>query len=237
MHEALYNQLLILGVIQFLLVGLIVYKIYMGRKEIGREWLMKVFVIYAMHLLLFIGENATHADLIYLFDPEVLSLLHHFFFTLVFIIFGYGLVDAITTQPLHKRILKHNTILTVSLITFITLAMILLESEGLKFSHTSMEFIYEIIQAIVNLLIIVVLYNSWRETGSRRLMLDTLAISLFFLGNTGHILTIIATVAMETHLQFTIAKYVMFTFALIIFAYIPSSNGKDRTGQSHTGTS
>ncbi|MEE9594812.1 MAG: hypothetical protein V3V92_05370 [Candidatus Hydrothermarchaeales archaeon] len=234
MHEIINIELLLIGSLQLILVGLIIYRLYVGKRRSGRDWLMKVFFLYLIHLMFFMGESATNAGLILLINPDILGLFHHYFFTLLFIAFGYGILDAIVTQPLHKRILKHNTILSILVLTFITMAIILSEGKELKFSHTGMEFIYEIFQALINLLVIVVLYNSWKDTGSRRLMLDTVAISLFFFGNTGHILTLIATTALPLHLEFTFVKYVLFTFALVIFAYVPSAPSRGPTHRSHT---
>ncbi len=230
MHEDLHSYLLIVGVVQFLLVSFIIYKLSTGgRAVVGRQWLVYAFVLYLIHLLFFTGEHATRLGLVYLINPETLSVFHHLFFTLLFIAFGYGLIDVLITQPLQKRILRHSTYLIVSVLTVISLVIILVEGKELEFTHAGMEFIYEMLQAATNLLIIVILYNSWKDTGSRKLLLDTIAITLFFLGNTGHILTHIISTTLPVHLEFTLVKYVLATLALLIFAYMPTHPSQGST--------
>lgn len=222
MLGSINTYLELISLVQFLLVTFIIFRLSIGKKTmVGREWLLWAFALYWVHLLFFWGELEMRESLVPLINPDILGVLHHLFFTLFFIAFGYGLVGVIVTQPLLRRIYRHSTYLIVFVIILISLAIVLSDVIGLRFSHTDKEFIYEGLQGTINLLIIVVLYNSWKDTGSRRLFLDSVAFSIFFLGNVGHILTLIATHALPLHLEFTLMRYIFSTFALFILGFLP----------------
>ncbi len=229
---SLYTYLVLVGLVQFLLVSFAIYRLFIRKRMAeGREWVMLSFALYWFHLIFFIGESSMRAGIVHLINPDVLGVFHHLFYALFLVAFGYGLVSLLATRSISKRIAKHSAYLVVFVITLISLVLVL-EGQELRFSHTDKEFIYETLEAMITSLIIVILFNSWSETGSRRLFLDVVAFSLFLVGNAGHILTLMGTHRFAFHLEFTLLRYIFSTFAFLILSQL-----LDRTNFTAVGRS
>jgi hypothetical protein len=215
-EPALIKRELITEGLQLIVVAILLYHLFgESRVEKRKKILFLAFLSYSLYLLLHMSMRATQAELIFVFSPEVLDLFSHAFKTLFFMTFGYALIEALIEDELLMKIFKSSTILFFLSIAIISLGIIALEGVNLQFSHTIKELVYELAEMIIQVMIINIAYQSWKETRSNNLIFIGIAFSLYLLADITHTYGIVWGFM---KIEF-VTRHLIRLFALILIAY------------------
>jgi hypothetical protein len=186
-EAALIKKELITEALQLIIVVIILHRIFIkSRIDRRKKILFLAFLFYAVYLSFHILMRATHAELIAAPYPEVLGLFSHAFKALFFMTFGYALLDALIEDRLLRRILQSTTLLAFLILGIISGGIIAVEGVNLQFNETIKELVYELAEMMVQVMIINIAYQSWKETRSSNLILIGAAFSLYFIADFIH---------------------------------------------------
>jgi hypothetical protein len=185
--EALIKKELLIYTIQIVLLGLILYHTYTQRKST----VFTAFVSYTIYLSLHISARATQIGYLALSSPDALELFSHIFKAAFFLIMGYAFLNALITDETLKRILRSNTYTAILLLVIVALGIVLLEGKGFGFMGTVKEAVYEIVEVTVMIMIVIILYHSWKDTKAPNLVLVALAFLFFLLADVAHLYSLI----------------------------------------------
>jgi hypothetical protein len=172
---------------QLLAVGVLLYAMFRKLRATGEGRLLFLsFGAYTISLLLRLHNTSAMAGVEMFTFSEVFAVGDHLFKVLFFILFAYALMDALVEEPALKDITRSTALIAVALAFTFSTGLIVKEGENLKFIFTQKELVYELAEGILSLLVLNILYHSWRDTRSRRLLLSGTAFLFFFVGSIGH---------------------------------------------------
>lgn len=177
--------------------------------------LFLAFVSFVLYLVLHMFMRAIQAGYILPLYPEIISLFSHTFKTMFFMIFGYAAFDALISEPLVRRILHSSTISAFLILLVISTGIIAIEGWNLNFNDTIKELVYELIEMSAQVMIINIIYQSWKETRSANLLVTGASFLLFFLADFTHAYSLMWG---YTRIEF-IARHVVRLLALALLAY------------------
>lgn len=184
---SLINRELVTEAIQLIIVLIILSHLtFEARIDRRKKILLGAFLFYTAYLVLHMLMRATQAGHLGAPYPEALSLLSHAFKTLFFMTFGYALLDALIEDELLQRVLRSTTVLSFLIIAVVSLGIIAVEGVNLHFNETIKELVYELAEMMVQVMIINIAYQSWRETKSSNLILIGVAFGLYFTADIVH---------------------------------------------------
>ena len=208
----LVSEVLQLGIALLLLHHTFIESRTHARKRI----LFFAFASYMLYLLLHISMRATQAGYGALPYSEILSLFSHTFKTMFFMIFGYAALEALVSELLVRKILHSSAISAFLILLVVSIGSILIEGWNLSFSGTIKELVYELIEMSVQVMIINISYQSWKETHSANLLLTGTSFLLFFLADLTHAYSLIWG---YTRIEY-IARHVLRFLGFILLAYV-----------------
>jgi len=214
--EALIKKELLSYTIQFILLGFILYHAYTQRKST----VFKAFLSYTAYLTLHTSARATQVGYIIISNPDALELFSHIFKAAFFLIMGYAFLNALITDETLKRILRSNTYTAVLLLVAVALGILLLEGEDFEFIDTIKEVVYEIAEATVTVMIINILYHSWRDTKARNLIFIAVAFMFYLLADAAHLYSLTWGFSeLEYMLRHTLrlAALIVLTYSMLVY--------------------
>jgi hypothetical protein len=191
-EAALIKREVISEALQLIVVVIILYHVLAeSRIDKRKKILFLAFLQYAVYLSLHMLMRATQAELISIPYPEILGLFSHAFKAMFFMTFGYAILDALIEDELLRRILRSTTMLSFLIIGIISLGNIALEGVNLQFNESVYELVYELLEMTVQVMIINIAYQSWKETRSSNLILIGAAFSMYFTADIIHTYSLI----------------------------------------------
>ena len=85
------------------------------------------------------------------------------------------------------------------------------------FAHSYKELVYELVELTIQVLILNIIYHSWKDTKARHLVFTGMAFALFIAGTVGHIYALLyETAPMQLYSLLRAALYLP---ALVLMAY------------------
>ncbi len=180
-----------------------------------KKILFFAFASYVTYLFLHMSMRATQAGYVSLPYPEILGLFSHAFKAMFFMIFGYAALEALVSEPLVRKILRSSTISAFLILLAVSAGSILIEGLSLAFNDTVKELVYELIEMSALVMIVNIIYHSWKETRSANLLVTGTAFLVFFLADFAHAYSVMFG---YTRIEF-MARHVLRLLALILLAY------------------
>ncbi len=215
-EASLIKRELITEVTQLLIVIVIAYHLFIESKiDRKKKMLLLAFISYSINLLLHMSMRATEAGFLGMPYPEILSLFSHAFKTMFFMIFGYTLLDALIIEESLRRILRSTAVLYFLILIITSLGIIFLEGVEVLFERTAKEIVYELMEMAVQLMIINIIYQCWRDTRFKNLVLTGGAFALYLIADATHTYSLIWGFSA---LEYSLRHIVRLT-ALLLLAY------------------
>ncbi len=202
-----------LEALQLAIVLPLIYVNYLRSKLEKRKLLLSAaFAFFAAHTALQIYSLTLSG-----FSFEIFSVFSHAFETLFFMIFGYAIVDALVADPILHRINRTNVYVVLLFLTGFSVGMVLMEGAKFAFAHTYKELVYELVEVTIQVLILNIIYHSWRDTQARHLLFSGAAFVLFLAGTLTHVYALLwGLAAMEL---FSLLRSALYLPALLLLAY------------------
>lgn len=181
------KYMVLFEVTQLLIVSALLYVMLKKYRVVEeRRLLVLSFMAYAVSLLMRLHNTSAMAGIEAFSFSEVFAVTEHLFKVMFFILFAYALMDALVGEPVLREITKSTAYIAVALALVFSLGLIIKEGAALSFSFTQKELVYELAEAILSLLVLNILYHSWRDTRSPKLLMSGMAFFFFLIGSLGH---------------------------------------------------
>jgi hypothetical protein len=207
---------LFLSSFQVIAVLVLLYVNYVkSRIEERKRLLFAAFLLYLFHLI----SQTYNVFLQLRGEPflEVAAISSHVFETLFFMTYGYAIVNALVADPILHRINRTNMYVVLLFILVFSVGMVMIEGKNLVFAHTYKELVYELVELTIQVLILNIVYHSWKDTRARHLVYTGVAFALFISGTVGHVYALLyETAPMELYSLLRTALYLP---ALYLMAY------------------
>lgn len=188
MHlESELRVIFLLGFVQIFMLSTILYHTFKGFQQSNeKKILFSAFLMYLLYIVFRLVSFQNEEHSLYAYTSAV-KMLSHLFKALFFLIFGYLVLRAVITEPLLKKILDTNTYLALALITLLTLFVILFEDGAEGILSLNIELSNELIVVTLQILILNVIYHSWKVSRLRKLELYFIAFLVFTFATTIHL--------------------------------------------------
>ncbi len=179
--------MLLFEIVQLFVVSALLYAMFKkSHADVGKRLLLLAFAAYAASLLLRLYNTSIMAGFVQLRFSELFAVTEHTFKLLFFMLFAYALMDAIVGDPMLKGITRTTAHIAISLTLIFSFGLILKEGESLAFTFTPKELVYELAEGILSLFTLNILYHSWSDTRSQKLLLSGVAFVFFLAASLGH---------------------------------------------------
>jgi hypothetical protein len=207
---------LLLEALQFIAVLVLLYVNYSKSKlDKGKRLLFMAFIFYIAHLVPQIYNTILRIYGKHIF--EIAAISSHVFETLFFMTFGYAIVNALVADPILHKINRTNLYVVLLFVLIFSIGMVFMEGVKLAFAHTHKELVYELVELTIQVLILNIIYHSWKDTQARHLLFTGAAFVLFIAGTTGHVYALLyETAPMELY---SLLRSALYLPALILLAY------------------
>jgi hypothetical protein len=181
------KYMILFEVIQLFIVSVLLYVMFKKSRGVEeKRLLLLAFTAYAVSLILRLHNTSAMAGIELFSFSEVLAVTEHMFKVLFFILFAYAIMDALVVDSVLKEITGSTAYIALALAFVFSAGLVLKEGESLTFTFTQKELVYELAEAILSLFVLNILYHSWRDTKSPKLLLVEIAFLFFFTAALGH---------------------------------------------------
>ncbi|MEE8402051.1 MAG: hypothetical protein V3R86_07860, partial [Candidatus Hydrothermarchaeaceae archaeon] len=206
---------LILAIVQLFMVILLMSHNYREYKLDNQKKILFIsFLMYFLYLAFFIF-NTSIESITQKPHSELASIFSHMFKNLFYILFGFSILMALITDSMLNRILKTSVYLGAIMVILGHLGVIIVEGNNLKFHETVKELAFESINIAFQILVINVIYHSWRATKSKNLLLYGGAFILFLASDLLHFHNLMWGYLWLRHLMINVFS----TLGLLALAY------------------
>jgi hypothetical protein len=183
-----YRYILFLGIVQFLVLSMLLYRTFRGFKESEeKKNLFIAFLLYTLYIIFMVCYASIREGYLNLPNSDLTKIIGHLFKALFFMVFGYLILGAVIIEPLLKKILNTNTYIALALVIFFTAFVLLFERGSGVVLVSNLELAYELIVVTMQILILNVIYHSWRVSKLRKLELYMTAFLLFTVATLVHL--------------------------------------------------
>lgn len=215
-YEDMIKLELVTEAIQFTILLVLMYHSFAKARIDGQQRLFFfAFASYGFFLILHAYTRALHVGFLNLGYYDISALFAQLFKTMFFMLFGYAILDALIRDATLKRILKSNAVAAFLILFLISIGIVLIEGRALLFSDTAKALIYESLEITIQVMIINIAYHSWRDTGSKNLLMVGGAFILFLAADVAHIYRILWGFSLIEYM----VRHTLRLFALALLAY------------------